>query len=79
MQQKTLSLAQKRKFAKDLLKTVTDKVVKAIEVMPAEWDGVEIHGYITKQFEDAKVSYELRGNTARGRVFNAELANNRAL
>jgi methionine aminopeptidase len=79
MQQKTLTLAQKRKLAKDLLKATTDKVVKAIEHMPEGWDGIEIRAYIAKQFEDEDVSFALRGNTARGRVFTAEMAKNRGL
>jgi electron transfer flavoprotein alpha subunit len=74
-----LSLAQKKKVAKDLLKQASDKVVKALDSVPAEWDQVEIKAYIAKQFEDTNVTHELRGNTARGRAFSAELANNRAL
>jgi hypothetical protein len=46
---------------------------------PAEWDGVEIRAYIAKQFEDSNADHALRGNTTRGRAFNAELSQNRAL
>lgn len=75
----SLTLAQKKKFVKDSMKATTDKVVKAIESIPAEWDEVELQAYIARQFQDSNVDYELRGNTARGRAFNSELANNRAL
>lgn len=75
----SMTLAQKRKFVKDLLKKTTDKVVKAIDGAPAEWDEIELQAYIAEQFKDENVTFALRGNTARGRAFNAELLYNRAL
>jgi hypothetical protein len=75
----SLSLAQKKKLAKELLKNATDKVVKALDSAPAEWDGVEIKAYIAKQFEDTNVDHELRGNTARGRAFTKALTYQRGL
>jgi hypothetical protein len=74
-----LTLAQKKKFVKDLLKSVTEDVVKATESMPAEWDGIELRTYIAAKLEDPITTYAMRGNTARGRAYAAEIANNRAL
>jgi hypothetical protein len=69
-----LTLAQKKKYVKDQMKAVTDKVIQAVETMPPEWDGVELQAFIAQQFQDPDVEYALRGNTARGRAFNAVLA-----
>jgi hypothetical protein len=74
-----LSLAQKKKHAKVLINQVNAKVMKALESAPADWDAEEIQAYISKQFVDSNVEFALRGNTTRGRAFNTELANNRAL
>ncbi|OJB45888.1 hypothetical protein BGV57_03170 [Burkholderia ubonensis] len=71
--------AQKRKFVKDLIKNVQDDVMKRIEHMPADWDGVELRQYIGKKFENEKDAFALRGNTARGRAFNSEISDNRHL
>jgi hypothetical protein len=75
----SLTLAQKKKFVKEQLKAATDKVVKAIEVMPETWTDVELQAYIARQFQNPQVDYELRGNTVRGKAFNAEVASNPGL
>jgi hypothetical protein len=66
--------AQKRKFVKDLLKSIQEKTTAAIDSVPAEWDEIELREFIRVQLQTDEAAYALRGNTARGRAFTATLA-----
>lgn len=43
--------AEKRKFIRDLTKSVTADLLQAVDKMPEEWDGVEMRTYIADKFE----------------------------
>lgn len=74
-----LTKAQKKKFITELLDGVKKKLVAAVEIMPEEWDEIEIRHHAQQQFNDEKTAYEMRGNTGRGRAYAAAIAANKKL
>jgi len=74
-----LTKAQKKKFITELLDGVKKKMIAAIDHMPEDWDDIELRYHAQRQFDDEKVTHEMRGNTGRGRAYAAEVAKNRKI
>ena len=69
----------KSKFVRELTASLQERLLKAVQHMPADWDGIEIRKYLQDMLEDANVEVAMRGNTGRGRAYANERATNSKL
>ena len=44
---------EKRRFIRDLIANVQKDVLAKVDLMPAEWDGVELREYVAHKFQES--------------------------
>lgn len=68
---------EKKRFVRDLLTTIQESILKEVDQMPDDWDGVELRRRIADRANEANWSnHHLRGSTLRGKAYLRTVYNN---
>ena len=67
--------ADKKRFIRQLAKSVTKEIIANIPKMPAEWDGAELRQYVADKYTDAATGWgPMFGNRKRMRDYRNTIA-----
>lgn len=47
--------SDKRRFVRELLKSVGNDILSKTDFMPLEWDGVELRRFVAQRFDDWRI------------------------